>query len=344
MNSHNAVNDCLFYLHSSGAVDWPEDNCKTLFLCAQETVALDNLPGNTQCQQHFKPFHDALSAKGRNVSSNTDFKASSFNRVYLLAPKQVGELQFLVAQGISLCEEGGVFTCCAANNAGGSRLAKLLKTLGLEPSSESKHKAKVVWAEVNHSSINRQIIDKHLSYGEMRKASHGMFSCPGIFGWDKIDKGSEILVSYLPDDMKGYGADFGCGYGYLSNELLGRSEKIKKLYAVDADYRALDACRKNLERFSSKTEFLWEDLSKPVSGLKDIDWIIMNPPFHEARKTSPDLGGSFIKTAFNTLHKGGHLYMVANAHLPYEQTLASLFYSVECLSEHSGFKIFKAIK
>ena len=70
----------------------------------------------------------------------------------------------------------------------------------------------------------------------------------------------------------------------------------------------------------------------------------MNPPFHEGRKDKPDLGIAFIKNASKSLRKKGVLWMVANKHLPYEQTLNSEFFKIEKIVEKDGFKIFRAEK
>jgi hypothetical protein len=40
-----------------------------------------------------------------------------------------------------------------------------------------------------------------------------------MFSHDRIDAGSELLASRLPNDFKGDVADFGAGWGYLSVEL-----------------------------------------------------------------------------------------------------------------------------
>ena len=50
---------------------------------------------------------------------------------------------------------------------------------------------------------------------------------PGIFGWDKIDQGSKLLINHISNDLYGHGADFGCGYGFLSDYLLKNNSKIK---------------------------------------------------------------------------------------------------------------------
>ena len=102
-------------------------------------------------------------------------------------------------------------------------------------------------------------------------------------------------------------------------------------------------CEAGEARKNKKTTFIWADLNKPTT-LKNLDFIIMNPPFHEGKSTDIGIGKAFIENAHTALKKHGELYMVANAHLPYEDTLKQTFFKLEKLFEGSGFKIYKATK
>ena len=110
--------------------------------------------------------------------------------------------------------------------------------------------------------------------------------------------------------------------------------------------RALDCAKLNLTKSNTneKTsiEYHWTDITKDVPHQRPFDTVIMNPPFHEAHENSFTLGKTFIKQAANILKPGGTLYLVANIHLPYEQTLIEHFRSHRLLKEEKGFKIFLA--
>ena len=84
--------------------------------------------------------------------------------------------------------------------------------------------------------------------------------------------------------------------------------------------------------------YAWEDLARAVP-VRDLDFIVMNPPFHEGKKTDSDIGKQFIETASRSLRQGGQLWMVANAGLPYESVLGALFASHEKITEKNGFKV-----
>jgi 16S rRNA (guanine1207-N2)-methyltransferase len=115
------------------------------------------------------------------------------------------------------------------------------------------------------------------------------------------------------------------------------------MICMDADARAVAACKANLEeRHAGRgIDCQWIDLSVPQK-FSNVDTVIMNPPFHDEKKQAIALGQSFIANAAAMLKPGGRLLMVANAHLPYEDILAKHFKAVEKLHEGRGFKIFHA--
>jgi 16S rRNA (guanine1207-N2)-methyltransferase len=78
--------------------------------------------------------------------------------------------------------------------------------------------------------------------------------------------------------------------------------------------------------------------------IRDLDFIVMNPPFHEGKSRDTDIGADFIKTAAQALRPEGVLWMVANANLPYELTLKVQFKKADKIFEGQGFKIFRAVK
>ncbi len=342
----DAAIQTLFYPFENGALSRPAAGQATLFLNADwhETLSQFN-SGLLTLQQYFKPAAHTLHEHGFQVISTPQHSHPPYDLVLLHAPKNRAETQYLMACAAARLSNGGKLVCAAANDAGGSRLEKFMKELGfINIQSLSKNKSRVVWGEkpADHDAdVQRQWLEA----GALQEIMHGQFlSQPGMFGWDKIDAGSALLTAHLPETLPGAGADFGCGYGYLSAHILADCSGIESLVCIDADYRAIEAAQKNLARFNVVHRYLWEDLTAPLPGLMDLDWIVMNPPFHAGKIADSDIGVAFIKNAAASLRFGGTLYMVANAQLPYEQTLGSLFKTVEKKFEGQGFKIYAATK
>ena len=83
-------------------------------------------------------------------------------------------------------------------------------------------------------------------------------------------------------------------------------------------------------------------MTKGIQG--EYDAIISNPPFHTDRADRHELGQAFIKSAAAALRRGGVFLMVANRHLPYEETLKAAFKTVTVLAETGAYKVFWAVK
>lgn len=335
----------LFYPFETGLIDGPASADSVLFLGARLHRQLNVWKGrDLTLQQYFKPYARQLQDNEFSVASSPVALRKNHTMALVLVPKNTVEAAALVAQALMLLEPGGLLLCAGDNKAGGARLEKMLRGFGLENiRSESKNKARVVWTQADQ--FDEDTVKDALHAGEMQKILNGTFiSMPGIFGWDKIDAGSALLVCHLPHDLRGDGADFGCGYGYLARHVLDHCTEIKSLVCVDADYCAVQACRENLKPYEAYTRFYWEDLTGGNSNLHDLDFIVMNPPFHEGRATDIGIGRDFIATAAQSLRPGGTLWMVANAYLPYEDVLKTLFRSCTKKFEGAGFKILKAEK
>jgi 16S rRNA (guanine1207-N2)-methyltransferase len=160
-----------------------------------------------------------------------------------------------------------------------------------------------------------------------------------VFAWDRIDGGSALLAEHLPA-LKGAGADLGCGYGALATVVL-RSEAVTALRLIDLDRRAVEAARKNVD--DPRATFQWAD-ARTLDDGGQLDFVVMNPPFHDGGAEDRRLGQAFVRKAAGLLKKGGVLWLVANRHLPYEAELNAAFKRVTPVTEGGGYKLFEAVK
>ena len=300
--------------------------------------------GEYVLQQSFKPYFEALEHSGFVVRPDVPEEEQVFDVVLILLSKNAKHSRFLIAKGILALKDGGILLCAADNKAGGTRIKKVMEAFGVENiRDESRNKARAVWG-VNNVSVQKNIQDA-INEGGNRPIVDGQFvSNVALYGWDKIDRGSAVLAQYLPKDLKGKGADFGCGYGFLSDYILSHCSKVKRLYCIDGQYEAVELCSSNLKKYDEETEFLWRDLTQHQKDINNLDFIVMNPPFHEGKKTDAAIGKAFIQTAYQSLRRGGCLWMVANNHLPYEEVINDLFFKSEKIYEAQGFKLFRALK
>ena len=201
-------------------------------------------------------------------------------------------------------------------------------------------KCRVVWAKVG-TYFNSRLYEECLANGNLQAISETNFSSySGDFSHKCIDSGSEFLAECLPSEIEGSGADLGAGYGFLSHAMLSRSDNVKEIHLYEADYRSLMAAKHNLRYFKKRTiTFNWHDVRKGLLH-SELDWVVMNPPFHDSEEGDPSLGQKFIAVAANHIRRRGKLFMVANRHLPYEQQIRQFFSRILQIEESKGFKVY----
>lgn len=346
----DAALEVLWLPFAAGALAWPREGAVP-FLRARDGWPLREAsrPGLI-CEQSFKPEADALARSGwrvrdaEAVDAESGDDAASHPLVLLLPPRQREEARALFARAVASCAPGGVVVACMPNDEGAKSGEADLKALAGLSGSLSKHHCRVFWATVDASTTDAALLAEWRALDAPRPILDGRFvSRPGVFAWDRIDAASALLAAHLPDDLHGRAADLGCGYGYLSVELLQRCPGIVSLDLYEAEARALDLARRNLSDARVPTTFHWHDVTTGLPARYDV--IVSNPPFHaQGRADRPDIGRAFIATAADALNARGRLWLVANRHLPYEQVLDARFASVRIVAQDNGFKIIEAIK
>ncbi|WP_454828522.1 class I SAM-dependent methyltransferase [Pseudoxanthomonas wuyuanensis] len=339
--------DSLLLPFSNGALSWP--NGPALFLRARDGAALRQFPlSQLVCEQSFKPFADELERSGLQVVPEATATAigARYPLVLVLPPRQREEARALLARALTLAAPGGVVVASIGNNEGARSGESDLKQLAGLGGCLSKNHCRVFWTRPLDGSHDAALLDKWSALDAPRPILGGRFiSRPGVFAWDRIDPASALLAEHLPADIAGHGADLGAGYGYLSAEVLARCPKVQALDLYEAEARALDLARRNISGHATlaQVDYRWHDVT---GGLPQrYDFIVSNPPFHtQSRADRPDIGRRFIAVAAESLKPGGRLWLVANRHLPYEETLNAGFGQVRVLAERDGFKAIEAVK
>lgn len=324
---------------------WPAG--AILFLRAREGAAMRQFPLHSLvCEQSYKPFADELGRGGLQVIADASAAPARYPLVLVLPPRQREEARALFARAVSLCAPGGVVVASITNNEGAKSGEADLRQLAGLGGGLTKNHCRVFWSKPLGDAHDDKLLSEWNGLDAPRPILDGRFrSRPGVFAWDRIDPASALLVEHLPAGLAGKGADLGAGYGYLSAEILARSDKVVSLDLYEAEARALDLARQNLARFDgqARLDYRWHDVTTGTP--ERYDFIVSNPPFHtQSRADRPDVGRRFIAVAADALKPGGALYLVANRHLPYEAVLNASFGQVRVLGERDGFKAIEAIK
>lgn len=266
-----------------------------------------------------------------------DLAQASAAGMIIAAPPATAERRRVLAQALRALRPGAPLTVMAAKEKGGSRLSKELQGFGCVVEEEGRRHQRLCYTQRPETLVG---LDEAIDGGRLQRvAALGLWTQPGLFSWDRPDPGSRLLIAALPA-LSGAGADLGCGVGLLAQAVLAQP-KVTSLDLVDLDRRAIEAARLNIE--DPRARFHWADarVAPPLDGL---DFVVMNPPFHDGGVEDKTLGQAFIRRAHQILRKGGALWLVANRHLPYEGVLTPLFNQVTLKAEASGFKIYEARK
>jgi len=335
--------DTLFLPFRTGALTWPEDG-RALVLGARAGAALAEFASPAlACEQSFRPRAAALEAAGLSVSTRAEGR---FPLVLVLPPRQREAARALLARALDQAGPGGTVVVSLANTDGARSVEEDLDRLAGPVESLSKNRCRVFWARAGAG--DPALRADWAALEEPRPVADGRFlSRPGLFAWDRIDPGSALLAAHLPAELKGQGADLGAGFGYLAAEVLERCPEVTALDLYEAEARALELARHNLEPYTGRAEldFLWHDVAAGLPRDRRYHFIVTNPPFHEGgRADRHDLGRAFITAAAAALRQRGRLWLVANRHLPYEATLEQAFTMVRRVADDGTYKVIEASK
>ena len=260
----------------------------------------------------------------------------SLDELVMVAPPGTVERRHAMALGLRALAPGAPFTLLAPKDKGGSRLGDELDGFGCTFDETGKRHHRIC---TGRRPAAPEGLEAAIAAGAPRVVEAlGLWSQPGIFSWDRLDPGTALLIETLPA-LAGRGADFGCGLGVLAHAVL-KAPKVKGMTLIDIDRRAVEAARRNVD--DPRAEIRWADLRAAPTGLANLDFVVMNPPFHQGGMEDQGLGQGFVATAAKVLRRSGALWLVANRHLPYEGILKPLFTRVEVRAEARGFKVFEA--
>lgn len=282
-------------------------------------------------EQGFFPDYQFLQARGWEctVAANGEFSAAI---VFLTRSK--AESRFLIARALEVTA-GGPVLVDGQKTDGVDGVLKDCRKHGANIGpvfSKSHGKLFAVFAKPEDFTPWLEA-DKHFVDARFHTRS-------GAFSAEAVDKGSAALVAALPSNLAGRVADLGAGWGYISWHVLQHPD-VTECHLVEAENIALECARRNV--LDPRAQFHWADATE-FRAIRGFDNVVCNPPFHTGRAVDAELGRAFIRTAASILSPSGALWLVANRHLPYEETLDQAFGKVEEVAGDRSFKVFRAIK
>lgn len=327
----------LFHPFEADAIALPEKGSKILFLGAEPGFRLpDGFEASLDLVQGFRPPLLALETAGHTVTPRG--QGSGYEMAMVLAGRHRGQNELRIAEAIERTAPSGMIVVGGSKDDGIASLRKRLDDLVVMDGSLPKHHGIAFWFQRPDSDEAAKALRAANPALLVEERFH---TAPGMFSFDRIDTGSKLLADHLPRDLRGQVADFCAGWGYLSAEVLARCPTVTGLDLYEADFEALEAAKRNVVKGAIEPRFFWTDLLSEAAEQR-YDAIVMNPPFHRARATEPEIGAGMIRAAAKALKPGGRLFMVANRQLPYEAVLAAAFSNFGEIAREGMFKVFSA--
>jgi 16S rRNA (guanine1207-N2)-methyltransferase len=310
-----------------GGLEWPEEGDIAVFAPSAD-MDLDNIPKDrAEIIQDNYPAYAAWAARDFKVSVVSEGRYAA---ALVCLPRAKNEARAMIAEACA--KSDGVVVIDGQKTDGIDSILKAMKARVSVHGPVTKAHGKLFW-------IYAPAADCFADWAAGPGMTEGGFwTAPGVFSADGVDIASALLADALPAKLGNQVCDLGAGWGFLAAHALAR-ESVEVVHLVEAGHVALECARRNVT--DPRARFHWADATDWAPAHR-MDTIIMNPPFHIGRASEPQIGQAFVTSAARLLAPSGHLWMVANRHLPYEAELKTRFAQVEEIGGDARFKLFHA--
>ncbi|MBN3564888.1 methyltransferase [Aliamphritea spongicola] len=291
---------------------------------------------------------DTLSEQGWQCRF-TDFDFSGYpdgsidTLIYRIS-KEKPIVHHVINQAIRLLKPGGQLFIAGLKNEGiKTYLDKAKKRFDGQLQTAKSDKNTWMGILTRPDDCDTELLDDQ-DYAQLREiasdANYAYSSKPGVFGWNKIDKGSEFLIEQLPlfmerlKQLPNRVLDLGCGYGYLAMNCASDDCFVT---ATDNNATALQACQDNFTQHNINGEVIPANCAEGIS--ERYPMVICNPPFHQGFSVVGDLTDIFLRATRRRLENDGIAAFVVNLHIPLERKASAHFDRVETIADNGSFKL-----
>lgn len=240
---------------------------------------------------------------------------------------------------------GGQLIISGEKNEGTkSFIEKASQLFGLKVNAQ-KHGNTYLGITTKHSAYDpdQRLDDKH--YSHMREIATldeiAVYSKPGLFGWEKIDQGSQLLMDVADEyfTQRGFPTstlDLGCGYGYLTLRTR-HWPGLERRSATDNNAAAIACAQENFQRAEMDVNVSADDCGSAITA--KFDAVLCNPPFHQGFSVDSRLTDKFLRNSSSRLGPKGVALFVVNQFIGIEKKAAEYFARCETLRSNGQFKV-----
>jgi 16S rRNA (guanine1207-N2)-methyltransferase len=270
------------------------------------------------------------------------FTAQYFDRICYRVSKEKALVHHLINCAGQWLKAGGQLSISGFKNDGIKTYADKAQAYLGELAEKQRGNKTAMLFSLAATDLAQPLDDQAYSQPRLLELSGlSFYSKPGVFGWNKVDKGSAFLIEHLPALLNSDQCsparvlDLGCGYGYLTMQ----AAKLlpARFTATDNNHAAVELCRQNLDLHGIEGEVVLDNCAANITG--QFDLILCNPPFHQGFDVEGELTERFLNTARRLLAAQGQALFVVNAFIPLERKASGLFRQVKTLANNRSFKL-----
>ncbi|QSX37741.1 methyltransferase [Shewanella sedimentimangrovi] len=262
----------------------------------------------------------------------------SFDSVVVFFPKAKSLAPYLFNLAAQYLKAGGQLLVCGENKGGIKSLDKLLPACFGQAHKLDNARHCLLYLSQLEEQAPVWNLDSWIQQYSLPTPAGELVICNavGVFSDRRLDEGTALLLDHLPR-LHGRVLDFGCGAGVIAAALLKQQPELT-LECVDINAMALLSCQRTMAANGMQAKIYPSDGLAQTEGRYDA--IISNPPFHDGLKSTTDIATRFVEHSATKLSDNGQWHIVANRHLPYADTIASVFGKVQVLAENNKYKVY----